>query len=318
MKAILKKVLNSTLHPFNFKVKQKGVVIPVSNGIGYTNFVLGSEKWLHDLLSKLQTLEDHKEGLFIDVGTNIGQTLIKLKRINKNIRYLGFEPNPHCFYYTTMLIEENKWVNSFVIPAALSNENKLLTLRTGNRIDAEGSIIDGLRPNKKKDREVMINASVFDALIPAADIRDLKVVKIDVEGAELNVLEGMRGTINTLRPIVICEVLHANSPGELAMCNTRNEKLEALLKSVHYTIYRIGKSATNDTVSFLTKLAHFDNRVFDKSSEKLCDFIFIPEESEEIIEKLFNKEIKPEQQLNFISVLHENDIAGEPTVILDI
>jgi len=48
-----------------------------------------------DLLKKILLLKD---GVFIDIGMNLGQTLIKLKCVDPNIRYFGFEPNPGCVY----------------------------------------------------------------------------------------------------------------------------------------------------------------------------------------------------------------------------
>ncbi|MBT1702832.1 FkbM family methyltransferase [Chryseosolibacter indicus] len=315
MKATLKRILNTTLKPINFKISQAGVVIPVSGGIGYTNLVLGSEKWFNDLLNKLSMLEDFKDGLFVDVGTNIGQTLIKLKRVNANFRYIGFEPNPYCFHYLTTLIEANRWENCFVIPAALSDKNALLKLIIGNKIDAEGSIIAGLRPGKKKDKEVMINASVFDHLISTEEIKDLKIVKIDVEGAELNVLEGMRKTINMLRPVIVCEVLHAHSKNELEIIHTRNENIEALLNSMRYNIYRICKSISNDEVRNLQRIEHFDNRVYDKSSAQLCDYMFIPEERDVIVGTLGQR--KSNWDVNGIQFKSEHiDILGTEPVIM--
>ena len=41
---------------------------------------------------------------FIDVGVNVGQTLLKLKSISSEINYLGFEPNPNCVNYLKNLI----------------------------------------------------------------------------------------------------------------------------------------------------------------------------------------------------------------------
>ena len=45
-----------------------------------------------------------------------------------------------------------------------------------------------------------------DDLVAAGEARPPTVVKIDVEGAELAVLEGMRATIDAYRPAIICEL----------------------------------------------------------------------------------------------------------------
>lgn len=45
-----------------------------------------------------------------------------------------------------------------------------------------------------------------DELLAAGQLRPPTVVKIDVEGAELAVIEGMRATLAQHRPAIICEL----------------------------------------------------------------------------------------------------------------
>lgn len=53
------------------------------------------------------------------------------------------------------------------------------------------------------------------------------VVKIDVEGAELGVLEGMRETFQQHRPTLICE-LHGTAPEVCDFLESLGYRLEAL------------------------------------------------------------------------------------------
>src|SRR5882724_8814387 len=93
---------------FNVEIKLKeGITIPVMGGLGYNN-VFGTEKWMSSVLKKIL---NRSEGCFVDVGVNIGQTLIKVKSIDRNIDYLGFEPNPVCVFYAENLIGINKFPN---------------------------------------------------------------------------------------------------------------------------------------------------------------------------------------------------------------
>jgi hypothetical protein len=52
------------------------------------------------------------------------------------------------------------------------------------------------------------------------------VIKIDVEGAELEVLEGASGLLERHAPVIICEV-----------CTERSTEVTALLRRFGYSIY---------------------------------------------------------------------------------
>jgi hypothetical protein len=61
------------------------------------------------------------------------------------------------------------------------------------------------------------------------------VVKIDVEGAEVQVLEGMRETLERHRPALICEV-HGTAPEVCDFLESRGYQLNALeaVESIRY------------------------------------------------------------------------------------
>lgn len=56
---------------------QAKIVVPFVVGMGIENYIL-KKNWLDDLISEFF---DKDQGCFVDVGVNIGQTLIKVKTI---------------------------------------------------------------------------------------------------------------------------------------------------------------------------------------------------------------------------------------------
>src|SRR5687767_11314100 len=96
------------LNYFNLTIKHhrksNSVIVPIINKIGIENLHL-SEEWMCDVIEKLLSV---KTGGFIDIGVNVGQTLIKLKLVDANVSYIGFDPNPVCVFYTKTLIKKNK------------------------------------------------------------------------------------------------------------------------------------------------------------------------------------------------------------------
>jgi len=81
------------LDKLNFSIKKKyngkKILIPFINGVGLTNLILKRE-WLDSLID-LFIKEENKT--FIDVGVNVGQSLIRLKTACPEVNYIGFEPN---------------------------------------------------------------------------------------------------------------------------------------------------------------------------------------------------------------------------------
>ena len=78
----------SILPWFNFKypLKLNGrqIVIPIISGTGYLN-MFAWDPWMRELISKI-----NPDNCFIDIGANIGQTLINVKLSSPDIPFIGF------------------------------------------------------------------------------------------------------------------------------------------------------------------------------------------------------------------------------------
>jgi len=125
----------------------KRVKIPTIGKIGYSNLRI-SELWMVGLLQKLLPLKD---GAFIDIGVNLGQTLVKVKCVEPDIQYIGFEPNPVCVYYTRELIKKNGFKNCELIPVGISNENGIVPLNCySSETDSAATIVADFRQQQIK------------------------------------------------------------------------------------------------------------------------------------------------------------------------
>ena len=224
-----------------------------------------------NLIRKLLSL---KKGVFIDVGINIGQTLIKLKTVDKNIEYIGFEPNPKCVYYANELVKQNDFEHCSIIPVGIFNENKVLQLSlfSENDTDPAASVIDNFRPGEKVFKKIFVPVFDFAGLDIALEIKDIAVVKIDVEGAELEVLQSMQETINRMRPFIIIEILPCYNTENFGRIQ-RQQAIENLLHDINYKIIRIIKGDKNTAISYLP-LAEIEIH----GKIELCDYVLIPEE----------------------------------------
>ena len=69
----------------------------------------------------------------------------------------------------------------------------------------------------------------------------VSIIKIDVEGGELEVIQGLKNTISEYRPFIICEILPIyDENSEIGRFRkSRQNKLQKLLDKNEYKIFRI-------------------------------------------------------------------------------
>jgi FkbM family methyltransferase len=293
MKAKLKALAKRTLRPFNFvlptKVNGHRFRVPIMNGVGASNLRI-SEPWMLDQLRRLLLLMP--DSAFMDVGVNLGQTLLKIKALRPKIAYLGFEPNPFCVKFVNELIRVNDLQNCELVPAGLAAESGLLRLLVESEGDAAGSIVD-LMWDKKIHRAQKVPVFAFDDIASVFAGSQSPIIKIDVEGAELEVITGMRNFLSARRPFLTCEILHAFSNRQLETRRERNQRLLQLLAHCGYLAYRLLKNEDQSMVCGLERIAcadSFGSKLWDpRTSPAVCDYLLLPEEFNERTTRAFSQ-----------------------------
>jgi FkbM family methyltransferase len=245
------------------EVDGRSFVIPIING--RKTYV--SEPWMSDVLRRLFEL---KAGAFVDVGVNLGQTLLKVAAIDSGRDYVGFEPNPACVDYAWKLIEKNNLPYT-VIPAGLSAETTLLNLQMfrAEDTDPSASIVPNFRPKAVVSRRPVLVLNPED--LPEGVMPDeIAVVKIDVEGGELFVIEGMLPVLERKRPFLVIEILPASNPDRLE----RQEAIERHLAALEYRLYRIRRSVGDRFEAFVPI-----ETIGIQTGLENCDYVFAPQEA---------------------------------------
>ncbi len=277
----IKNLISWLLRPFIVvlpaKINGCKFKILIKQGRGASNLKM-TELWMVDALSRL--VKQRPTGLFMDIGVNLGQTLLKFKSVASDYPYLGFEPNPFCIRYTQQLIDLNHFENASLIPTGLSSKPGIVSFIADSEADAAGSIITDLRPDKKVRREQFIPVFALDDIFAGLTDEEPSLIKIDVEGAELEVITGMQATLKHYRPIILCEVLHAHSENQLEMLQQRNAQLYQRLTDLDYQVYQWVKNETADRIQSVKAVSEFNLDTWNPAtSPAVCDYVFIPNES---------------------------------------
>ncbi len=187
-------------------------------------------------------------GAFVDVGVNVGQTLMKVLAIDPSRAYVGFEPQIECCFFVNQFLADNALGHARVIALALSNENRICSLFSNSSYDDMASISGASDCTGQIRRfSTLVPARVGDEALEEIGLRNIGVIKIDVEGAELNVLSGLVKVLSTQRPVVIFEVLPNFFGEDRVMLDPTNcarnsataNKIYDLLETAGYRISQI-------------------------------------------------------------------------------
>lgn len=203
------------------------------------------EPWLDNAYRAALSL---KEGAFIDVGANLGQTLIKILAIDKERQYLGFEPQMDCCFYMDQFIKQNHLRNHVLLPIGLSDRAAALKLlKRRSDADDTASTIENFRPEDFYTETQIIYVTKGDDILNDLQLTKVSAVKIDVEGGELEVIRGLEGILRKYMPYVFFEVLNhfivatnqQIDPETIGYRERRNHQLEEVLRKIGFRIFNI-------------------------------------------------------------------------------
>ena len=195
--------------------------IPIIAGLGVANLD-PREDHVGYVICKILKEND---GCFVDVGSNIGQTLLHFLRSGSNYEYVGFDVQAWCVAYTQKLIYVNRVKNAYVYPFGLSNQNSIVEIFANRNADAAASIDKKFRAKSFFKSSTTGFIRDGDEVITEMKIQDIALIKIDVKGVEADVVEGLKKTIEDRRPYIISEVLPSGHITDLAIKRHRRENI---------------------------------------------------------------------------------------------
>jgi FkbM family methyltransferase len=150
-----------------------------------------------------------RDGDFVDAGANIGYYALYAAPCVR--RVFAFEPNPATL--PDLRANAARADNVEVVPMALFSRPGRMPLDPGTE-----SEVSRLAPSGGGPATVEVEVTTVDAFFASRPDARLSGLKIDVEGADLAVLEGAKATVARDRPLVLTEfgASDGNRPDALA------------------------------------------------------------------------------------------------------
>ncbi len=169
---------------------------------------------IHDMYMSMFTHEEDileqfspKEGgIFVDVGAAFGfYTIVGSRKVTNTGKVISIEPHPDIFDMLNRNIKFNQLTNVVTLNYAVSSKKTKVKLYSSYSILPE-------RDRKGSKKFVEVDANTLDNLLQQNGINaeDVNWVKIDVEGAELEVLRGATNVLSKSKNIALLIEVHGH------------------------------------------------------------------------------------------------------------
>jgi len=191
----------------------------------------------------------------IDIGAHLGLFSVCSSQLTgPKGKIICFEPTPETFTVLKETLRLNNCENTTAIQAAVSNREGTATFYVGNKSVSNTNSLVKNKPEKETSG-YEVKLVTIDSIVAEYAIHP-SVIKIDAEGAELDVLKGGIKTFKELKPVLILG-LHP------AFIQQKGDSLEAiwdLLSSIPYKIKMDGEFMTKQ--DFCSRDLLFDVHCF--------------------------------------------------------
>jgi len=161
-------------------------------------YTIYENKWEYNIL-KIFNDNLKKEDILFDIGAYIGlYSIVAAKTITQGLIH-AFEPDPTAYKILKDTINLNKIKNINAIPLALSNNISMKYLSSKDFGNTGSQIHDAIMPY---NQNVIVETSTLDNYCESINIKP-SVIKLDVEGHELEVIRGGNKIVQDSRLILL-------------------------------------------------------------------------------------------------------------------
>jgi FkbM family methyltransferase len=181
---------------------------------GYSAYWMGSYE---SVLVKAFIEAVKSSTVVYDLGAHIGYyTLIASKYIKKGGKVYAFEPFPKNFEKLEIHKKLNLLGNVTIINAAVANNDGVISFSNNSNDSANTYVADSFM--FKNFEHIQVNAVTLDSFIESSQSSQPDLIKMDVEGAELDVLKGATGILEKYHPKIFLSTHNCQNHGIHKKC----------------------------------------------------------------------------------------------------
>jgi FkbM family methyltransferase len=166
----------------------------------FTRMILGGGTWDRLVIEACIGCL-HPGDVFYDLGANVGYMSIEAASLFQDtIKICAFEPQPNLAHVAAISARLNNFRNVSIYDIMLGQEEGTANLFIPTHCIHASSI-----SRESNARSITCRVEALDELVSRGNIPPPDLVKIDVEGGELNVFHGMKNIIQGITPYIIFE-----------------------------------------------------------------------------------------------------------------
>lgn len=228
----------------HLKITRQGVTW-ILYGHDLNEFTLAIRQNHSPILSKRleEEVEKNNIKIFWDIGANIGAISLPLLNKFNQLQAVLFEPSAEVAGRLIGNLSNNPSIfkRSKIMNIALSNLNGISSFYVSNETFNSGVAGLGLSHNRFKFA-VGVQAYTGDSLVESNQCPIPELIKIDVEGFEFEVFQGLQNTLIQYHPTIIFE--HS-----LYRLKERNKNRDEVTKYLEFLGYKIYKQSDNTKIT---------------------------------------------------------------------
>jgi len=217
-------------------------------------------KHMHRGEAELRVLADFVPAgrVAVDVGAHKGVYARVLSGLASHVH--AFEPNPVAFAWLKRALPGNVTPHAIAL-SDRDGQAELFLPRRGRRFSRSGG---SLNPRKARNPHGKVRVTV--RMLDSLGLQDVGFIKIDVEGAEAQVLQGARATIARFRPVLQIELEERHTGRSIEQCI---DGVAAFGYSAHF----VDNGTLNAIETFDAQARHRQPAV---RADYVNNFVFLP------------------------------------------
>jgi FkbM family methyltransferase len=184
-----------------------GIKFRINKVTQLTPLYSGNEPWHQRRFKELLK----KNSVVIDVGANWGlHTLYTSKLVGKIGKVIAIEPFPLAFKELKWHIAKNACQNVIALNLAIGETDEEIKLLSKNG-SGEGILADCAKEINGLVNEHLVKQQKLDTVVRELKLDRVDLIKVDVEGAEHNVLKGAEQVVDKFHPVFIIDPHNPNN-----------------------------------------------------------------------------------------------------------
>ena len=182
-------------------IDNKKIILPPGHLLSlYESVYPKYDRFLPTVIGKIKENE-----VIIDIGANIGDTLFRLLNINTRPYYYCIEADNFFFEY----LQKNKKSLDVNI------QNKIILIKTFVGDQLQGNLSETTTGTKSLiESDLGIKSKKLDDIIMEYKIKNIKLIKVDVDGYDYNILFSAINELKNNKPDIFFEYMPLDESGK--------------------------------------------------------------------------------------------------------